>query len=174
MFVRPFHARPPQPSDQINMQRILVTIAISVATTLFTLSGVLWGLCRYPVPLSTKSLTDGTVQHDKLWLFRGILEREVTGKGGLSVRHQEYYLTTPEQTCVTTYFYGIRASRVQVQTIPYDGVEQLKVYKPEADVLLASATILRPTNGSEMQKQYFDAAGTIIPEEAYKAILSGH
>ncbi len=157
------------------MKRILTTIAISFVTTLLTLSGVLWGLSRYPVPLSTENLADGTIQHDKLLLFRGILHREITTKGGLSVRHQDYYLTTPEQTCVTTYFYGVRPSRVRVQTVPYDGVEQLKVYKPETDVLLASATILRPTKGgSEMQKQYFDSAGIAIPEEAYQAILSGH
>ena len=157
------------------MKRILATIAISFVTSLLTLSGVLWGLCHYPIPLSIESLADGTIQHDKLMLFRGILHREITTKGGLSVRHQDYYLTTPEQTCVTTYFYGVRASRVQVQTIPYDGVVQRKVYRPETDVLLASATTLYPTKGgSEIQKRYFDGAGSTIPEESYQAILNGH
>lgn len=157
------------------MKRILATIAISFFTTLLTLTGVLWGLYRYPVPLSTITLADGTIQHDKLHPFRGVLEREITTKGGLLVRSQDYYLTTPEQTCVTTYFHGVKASRVQVQTTPHVGVMQRKVYKPETDVLLASATTLFPTkNGSEIQKEYFDAAGATIPEEAYKAIVNGH
>ena len=156
------------------MKRILTTITISFITTLLTLGGVLWCLYRYPIPLSTKNLADGTVQHTKLWLFRGVWEREITSKGGLLVRQSEFYPDTPEQTFVTTYFYGIKPSRVQVETVPYPGVDQFKVFKPESDSLLASATIIRPTNGSEMQKRYFDASGVAIPEEAYTAILTGH
>ena len=51
------------------MKRILATIAISFVTTLLTLGGVPWGLYYYPVPLSTQSLADGTVQHDNSHCF---------------------------------------------------------------------------------------------------------
>ena len=154
------------------MKQKLTTIGISFVTTLLTLATALWCLYRYPIPLSKEVQRDGTVQRARLYLFRGLYEAEVTDKDGRLVKVIQIHHFDPEQTSRVVFYRGVGVSREEVTTVPSDGVNVVKVYKPNSEIPVGSAIVTYPPN-SEPQKKFFDGAGTAISREDYKALLAG-
>lgn len=154
------------------MKQKLTTVAISLVTTLLTLAAALWCLYRYPIPLSKEVQRDGTIRQARLYLFRGLYEATITDQAGHLVKLVQIHHFSPDQSSTVVYYHGFDIIREEVTTVPSDGVNITKVYRPNSEAPVGSAIVTYPPN-SEPQKKFFDGTGAAISQEGYKTLLAG-
>ena len=153
------------------MKRILLTIAISAATSLLTLAGGVWFLGYHSIPLPNETLDDGTTIRREVSVLTGCYDADFVAKDGHRLRHLTIFHYSPEQNvrCVYLKEDGT-VRRVEVTTRPSNGVAIRKVYRDgNESPVCSSVSTGSPEFGQ--QKKFFDAASNPISEEAFKALL---
>lgn len=154
------------------MKQKLATIGISFVTTIATLSISLWLVSKYPIPLGIKHLKDGSILHQKFYVFQGLYEGDFTDKSGRLLRHLSFYHFDPDQTCRWAYYNENGAlTRIEILTVPGSGVNVRKIYRPAYNKPICESVTIYPSSDGP-QREFFDESGNAISEDKFKQIVA--